>query len=101
MTLTMETLRQAAAIIQPHDAGQPRLRVVVAHDLPRELIGHHVRQIKAHPHLAWLLRLLGLSDHVMWVGLHTPMYGPPAMYRIGNTLVCSPEQFADLRRGAA
>jgi hypothetical protein len=67
------------------------LEVTVSSHLPRPLIGHRVRPLRAHKWIAWLLRRLIGTDHVLW--LREPMYGTPDALRVGNKLIVPPEMF--------
>lgn len=95
MTLTIDTIMEAVRKIQ--NLGPPRLKVVVAHHLPRPIIYERIEVLRAHPYWIWWRRLWGDENgwFVMW--MHWPVYGEPDAYRVGDTLYVSPTQAAALR----
>ncbi len=70
------------------------MRIVINDNLPREHVGHYIHEVRAHPFVAWLLRLFGKSDFVGWGA--TKMFEAKALM-MGGTMFVTSQQYAALR----
>ena len=96
--LTLDKLRAAMQLVTPV-APLGGLRIVVSHHLLREVIGTKVECRRTEPWFAWVLSWFGIHPFV-WVS-RGPIYGPAPVYRVRDTIICSPEHAAMLNELAA
>jgi len=90
-TLTMDDLAAAIALVSSPPL-RTRPRVVVSHHLPRNVIGHWIDPLSAHPLWVWWRRLWGDSGGWLACWIASPMYDESG-YQIGDTLLVSPQAF--------